>query len=133
MIIFEVEDLGFNTRQRINKLKRNRKSLIDEFLEEIKKDKNLEPELGELYATLEDTANGKMVPKNQFRKLRLSSKIKYSAFEAKSKHLRLYLFHDENGKIIVIGGKKVEQERDIEKLEKIIREYTEYKRIQKIK
>jgi hypothetical protein len=133
MIIFEVEDLGFNTRQRINKLKRNGKSLIDEFLEEIKKDKNLEPELGELYATLEDTANGKMVPKNQFRKLRLSSKIKYSAFEAKSKHLRLYLFHDENGKIIVIGGKKVEQERDIERLEKIIREYTEYKRMQKIK
>ncbi|HKR03975.1 MAG TPA: hypothetical protein VJY62_05000 [Bacteroidia bacterium] len=131
MVIFEVEGLGFNTRQRINKLKRNGKSLINEFLEEIKKDKNLEPELGELYATLEDTANGKMVPKNQYRKLRLSSKIKYSAFEAKSKHLRLYLFHDENRKIIMIGGKKVDQERDIERLEKIIKEHTEYKRIQK--
>ena len=82
---------------------------------------------------MEDTANGKMVPKNQYRKLRLSSKIKYSAFEVKSKYLRLYLFHDENGKIIVIGGKKVDQERDIERLEKIIREYTEYKRIQKIR
>lgn len=114
-------------------MKRNGKWLIDEFLEDVKKDKNFEPELGELYATLEDTANGKMVPKNQYRKLRLSKKLKFGAYEAKSRHLRLYLIHDEQGKIIVIGGKKTNQERDIERLEKIIKEFAEYKRNQKIK
>ena len=92
MATFEVRYVPeFETRQRVNKLIRNGKCLVDDFESEIRRDKNLEPELDELVATIEDVANGKMVPRNRYRKLRLSGKLPHTAFEVKSKHHRLYL------------------------------------------
>jgi hypothetical protein len=89
MATFDVRYIpDFETRQRVNKLVRNGKCLVDDFESEIRKDKNLEPELDEIVATIEDVANGKIVPRNQYRKLNLSGKLPYAAFEAKSKHLR---------------------------------------------
>lgn len=133
MISFEVKQIPeFETKQKVNKLIRNGKCLIDDFRDEIKKDKNIEPELDELVATVEDVANGKMVPKNQYRKLHLSSKLQYSAFEVKSKHLRLYLIHErDTGQIHILGGKKGDQDEDIKRVEKIIKEYSTFKQSQK--
>jgi len=54
--------------------------------------------------------------------------LKYSAFEVKSKHLRLYLINEkETGQIHILGGKKGDQDEDLKRVEKIIREYTEFK------
>lgn len=133
MISFEVKRITeFETEQKVNKLIRNGKCLVDDFWGEIKKDKNIEPELDELVATVEDVANGKMVPKNQYRKLHLSSKLQYSAFEVKSKHLRLYLINEKDtGQIHILGGKKGDQDEDIKRVQKIIREYTLFKQSQK--
>ncbi len=129
MTTFAVEHIPeFETRQRVNKLIRNGRCFIDEFQSEIEQDENLSPELYELTATIEDVANGKLVPKNQYRKLHLSKKLKYSAFEVKSKHLRLYLINEkETGQIHILGGKKGDQDEDLKRVEKIIREYTEFK------
>lgn len=129
MITFAVENIPeFVTRQKVNKLIRNGKCLVDDFKDEISKDANISPELDELVATIEDVANGKMVPKNQYRKLNLSTKLKYTAFEVKSKHLRLYLINEkETGQIHILGGKKGEQDEDIERVVRIIKEYTEFK------
>jgi hypothetical protein len=126
MITFEVRLIPeFETRQRVNKLVRNGKCLVDNFQDEIKKDKNIAPELDELVATIEDVANGKIVPKNQYRKLNVSDKLKYAAYEVKSKHLRLYLIHEKDtGQIHILGGKKGDQDEDIERVERIIKEYT---------
>lgn len=128
MINFEVIHIKeFETKQKVNKLIRNGKCFVDEFWDEIKRDKNIGPELDELIATLEDVANCKMLPKNQYRKISLSRKLKYSTYEVKSKHLRLYLFHEsKTGQILLLGGKKVEQEKDIKKVEKIVKEYTAF-------
>ena len=129
MAIFAVEHIPeFETRQKVHKLIRNGRCFIDEFENEIEQDENIAPELDELFATIEDVANGKMIPKNQYRKLHLSKKLKYSAFEAKSKHLRLYLINEKDtGKIHILGGTKGDQDEDIKRLEKIIKEYTEFK------
>lgn len=118
----------FATRQRVFKLLRNDKSLIDNFLAEIKNDKNLEPELGELYGIIENAADGLQLPINKYRALKVAKNLKYKPFEAKSKHLRIYLFQErETGMIIIIGGKKVEQPNDIKRVEQIIKDYTLFK------
>ena len=66
MTIFEVRHIQeFETRQRVTKLIRNGKCLVDDFKDEIQKDKNIAPEWEELVATIEDVANGKIVPKNR--------------------------------------------------------------------
>lgn len=129
MPIFVIANLPeFTTRQKVNKLFRNGKCLIDEFKTEIETDNNIAPELDELFATIEDVANGKRVPPNQYKRVHLSSKLKYSPYEVKSKHLRLYLIHEkETGQILILGGKKGDQDEDINRLEKIIKEYTLFK------
>lgn len=131
MPTFEVRHIpGFETRQKVNKLVRNGRCLVDEFENEIRRDSNIAPELDELVATIEDVANGKLVPKNQYRKLRLSNKLQYSVFEVKSKHLRLYLIHEKNtGQLHILGGKKGDQDEDIKRVEKIIKEYTVFKQL----
>ncbi len=113
----------YPTKHPVGKLVRDGKVLPDDFFDEIKKDNNLEPELGELFAHVKTIANGYRLPKNAFRILDLG-KLKYTVYEVKSSHLRLYLFQDK-AHIIVIGGKKGDQEDDLEKLKSIIKEYTQ--------
>ncbi len=108
--------------------------MYDEFYREIEKDRNLEPELYDLQAIIEDAANVKLLPKNKYRKLNLSRNLRLSAYEAKSKNLRLYLIHESiSGKIIILGGKKTTQVKDIKKVEKILREYAEFLKQDQIK
>jgi hypothetical protein len=100
--------------------------VLDDFIREIEADGNLTPELGDLYAIIEDVANCKAHPK--YKRLRLSDNLKFAGYEVKSKHLRLYLFHEKGtGQILVFGGKKTNQPKDIKRFEKLIREYTQYK------
>jgi hypothetical protein len=122
-------------KQRVGKLFREGKCLLTEFIDEIKKDKNLEPELGDLFAILKYVADGEkpLPPISKYRKLNLGGKSPYTGYEAKSASLRIYLFHDpDTGLVLVIGGKKVDQDKGIERLKKIIREYQEYKTKNKI-
>ncbi|HLG03472.1 MAG TPA: hypothetical protein VI731_07740 [Bacteroidia bacterium] len=132
MVNFVIQHIPeFTTRQRVNKLLRNGRCMLDEFWTEIRGDNNLAPELDELVATLEDVANGKWVPLNQYKKLHVSNKLRFAPFEAKSKHLRLYLFHErETGQILIIDGKKGDQDEDIKRVERIIKEYTMFKQTQ---
>lgn len=129
MITFTVQPIiEFKTRQKVNKLIRNGKCLIDDFLVNIKKDNNLSPELDVIIANLEDIADGKSLPKTRYRRLNLSSKLKFTPYEVKSSNLRIYLIHEkETGQILIIGGKKSTQEKDLKKLEKLIKDYTQFK------
>lgn len=128
MIIFTKEKiLAFRTRQDVYKLVRNGKCLLDEFVKDIKEDKNLEPELSDLFANIEDVANGELLPYNRYKILKLG-KLPFTAYEAKTKSLRLYLFHERNtGVILIIGGKKTEQDEDLERIKRIIKEYSSFK------
>ncbi len=124
----------YKTSVRVFKLIREQHCFYDDFVEEIALDKNLERELYDLDAIIEDAANGKLLPAGRYRKLRLSAKIKYSAYEAKSKHLRLYLIHEyETGKILILGGKKTTQDKDLDRLERLLKEYHEFTQQQKNK
>lgn len=128
MVRFAIEHIQeFDTIVPVNKLIRNGKSLMDEFVTAIKKDKNLSQELGDIFAIIEDVANQKRLPLTRYRKIVVPKKFKFKPYEAKSKHLRFYLFHDnETGQVIVMGGKKSDQKRDIENLKTIILDYTNF-------
>lgn len=133
MSTFEVQKIcDFETLQPVNKLIRNGKCMFDAFVKAAKSEEKLEAELGELYAIIQYVASRKTpyLPKQKFRKLHLKKKLKYTGFEAKSKHLRLYLFMEkETGIILVFGGKKGTQEQtDLELFEKIIKDYTQFKK-----
>lgn len=129
MITFTVELVpDFVTRQRIYKLRRNGKCMADEFIEEIMTDSNLAPEWDDIKAVLVNVANGLLAPPSRYKKLRIGEKLKYSVFEAKSRHLRLYLFQEkETGQIMIVGGKKARQKRDIARVIEIIKEYASFK------
>lgn len=113
-----------STIQRVYKLIRDGKCLLDAFIEE-HEDSNLEAELTAIYQIIEDVANCKVHPK--CKKLQLG-KSKIHGYEAKSKHLRTYFFHEKGtGQIVVIGGTKKNQAQDIDRFKKIIKEYQRFK------
>lgn len=118
----------FETKQSVFKLLRNGKCHFDKFFEEISIDKNLAPELGDLFAIIRHVANdstSNLPPTKKYRKLNLGSKLKYNAYEAKSDHLRLYLIQERGtGLIFILGGKKKNQTRDLEHLKSLIKEFS---------
>lgn len=112
-----------NTRIAIFELCKNDESLFQQFCDEIEQDGNLIDELAGAIRIVEDTSNLKLSPKTKFRPLE-ATKLPCKFYEAKYKSIRIYLFHEENtGRIIVIGGKKGNQDEDIKRAKRIIREY----------
>lgn len=49
-----------------------------------------------------------------------------SLYEIKTADLRVYLFRDPNGAIVVLGGKKSTQVRDIKRFRNVAKEYYNY-------
>lgn len=129
MTIFTLAKVdAFDTSSTVWKLLRNGRCYVDEFLEEVKKDKNVRQEWLEMIATIYDAASGKLLPKKRFRKLSLAKSFAFQAYEVKSFSLRLYMITEyKTGKILVCGGRKKTQLKDIERLIRIIKEYTHFK------
>jgi hypothetical protein len=129
MTIFTLAKVqAFETSSIVWKLMRNGRCFVDEFVEEVKKDKNLRPEWLEMIATIHDAASGRLLPQKRYRKLILSKSFVFQAYEVKTYSLRLYLITESNvGKILVCGGRKKNQIKDIERLKRMIKEYTHFK------
>lgn len=102
------------------------KCLFDEFWEQINKDGNMQTELRSISAMFQNFANGLNLPGAKYHLLKNIP----NAAEFKTRHLRVYVFHDtETGKIVILGGKKTNQAKDLKKLEKIITQYNKDKKI----
>jgi len=111
------------TKIDVFELCKNNESLFKSFFSEIEKDGNLLNNLAGAIRIIEDTANLNRRPKTKFRLIE-GHKLKCKVYEAKSGSIRIYLFHEENtGRIIVSGGVKDNQKKDIKKILKIIKEY----------
>lgn len=116
-----------DTKIDVYELCKNGSSLFEEFFKEIENDGNLISNLASAIRIIEDTANLKLRPKKQFRQIQGHS-LKCKIYEAKSGSVRVYLFHEENtGRVIVTGGHKGDQNEDLKRIEKIIREYNDEK------
>ena len=104
------------------KLVKNKKCFFDEFEKEITKNNNLKKEFAKLLMQMEWHAKGERLPIEKFRNIQDK---KYSGifFEFKTKHLRVYTVCIENGKVVIIGGTKNTQEKDIIRFKHIAKEY----------
>ena len=108
---------------RIYKLIVNSYCEFDEFESEIRNEGSYVSELVTIQARLQDIANGKLLPREKFRNITPKKELQ-KEYEIKTRHLRVYLFHEEKtGRIIVCGGKKGTQDKDITHFRRIKKEY----------
>ncbi|GAF02480.1 hypothetical protein [Saccharicrinis fermentans] len=110
-------------KQDIYKIQIDDECLFDNFEDEIEKRGQYEEELNSIYSLIEDVANNKLLPKTKFRDISISKKDTVKEYEFKSKHLRVYPIKASNGKIIIMGGYKNNQKKDIKKFRSIKSEY----------
>lgn len=95
----------------------------DVFEIQIKTEGSYSSELITIQSRLQEVADGKLLPKEKFRNITPKKEL-LKEYEIKTRHLRVYLFHEEKkGRIIVYGGKKVTQEKDIVHFRRLKREY----------
>ncbi len=109
------------------KLEVDGKCPFDEFWKEIENDGNMSKELNTIQARMGQIANMVHIPGDKYHKLE-GNNDERTEFEIKTKNLRVYLFHETGtGKIVVIGGKKKDQMRDIEQFRNLKSAYKNYK------
>ena len=92
MVIFDIEYLHeFGGFMPVGKLLRNKKCMMAKLENSIQKDNLLKREWPVLMALLSDMSNRLTLPVTCCRKLRLRTCPGLSAFELKSRYLRLYV------------------------------------------
>jgi putative component of toxin-antitoxin plasmid stabilization module len=95
----------------------------EDFESQISSEATFTSELITIQARLLDIANGRLLPKEKFRNITPKREL-VKEYEIKTRHLRVYLFHEEKiGRIVVCGGKKVTQDKDIVHFRRIKRNY----------
>ena len=110
-------------RLKIFKLLVNNNCEYDEFESQIKTDGSYSSELVTIQIRLQEIADGKLLPKEKFRNITPKKELA-KEYELKTRHLRVYLFHEEKtGRIIVCGGKKITQQKDLNHFRRIKKEY----------
>ena len=123
MSIFALKRIeSIDSKQSIDKLIINDNCQFDEFEEDILKDKKYNNELGMIYQYIEYVSNGGSLPINHFNDI-TPKKEKVKEYEFKTKHLRVYAIKQKNGKIIILGGYKNRQKKDINKFRAIKKQY----------
>lgn len=102
-------------------------SLFERFVDEIKDDNLLFSKFAGAIQTIEQSANLIRLPKAKFRLIQ-GHNLDCKVYEAKNGFIRIYMFHEEHkGRIIVTGGLKNDQEKDINKVIGIINRYYDEK------
>ncbi len=110
-------------RFKIFKLFVNHRCEYDEFERQIETEGSYSSELVTIQTRLQEIADGKLLPKEKFRNITPKKEL-VKEYEIKTRHLRVYLFHEENtGKVVVCGGKKTTQQKDINHFRRIKKEY----------
>lgn len=110
------------------KLEINGKCQFDEFWGETEESGNLKSELRKAQTIMQEVSDNKFLPKTKFRNITPQNET-LTEFEIKTKHLRIYLFHEKHtGRIIVYGGKKTSQKKDIKRFRNIKKEYFDSKK-----
>lgn len=105
-----------------SKLVKDNRCFFDEFENEITKNNDLKKEFARILALMERHAEGHQLPSTKFNNIK-DGKYHGIFWEFKAKHLRVYTVCIENGKVVVIGGTKNTQEKDIFRFKQIAKEF----------
>lgn len=76
-----------------------------------------------IYLYMDSVANMKSLPHSKFHPLDTNNADGYREYEFKTKHLRVYVIKQHGGKIIVMGGYKNSQKRDIASFRALKKQY----------
>jgi len=107
-----------NCLQSIVKLEVEGSCYFDEFQEDVyKSGSQYVTELGMILQYIERDGNGQGVADK--KKDITPQKTKIKEYEYRTKHLRVYAIKQKGGKIIILGGFKNRQKKDINKFRKI--------------
>jgi len=105
------------------KLLENEKCLYDDFWKEMGKSGNQSKSLDKIQSIIVRISLGEKVPPDWFKELKhRESDDPHKDYEVKADRLRVYLFQDDEGKIIVLGELKKgskEQSKSIAKMREI--------------
>ena len=116
-----------NGKIRLFKLIINGLSPYDGFEEQIRHDGNLVKELNTIQTRLQQITNGLLLPETKFKKLK-GCKDEHTEYKIKTHNLRVYLFKEaKTGNIIVFGGRKNTQSKDIHHFRKLKKAYLAFK------
>lgn len=116
-------NVSSNTKISVFELCINDNSVFQSFVDDVEGDHNLEGDFFGAIRNLEHAANLKRLPKTKFREIK-GIDIKGKLYEAKYGSVRIYHFHEEHtGRIIVLGGLKTNQTKDIKSTVKTIKHY----------
>lgn len=96
--------------------------LFDDFENQIESEGTYKAELNTIQARLIQIANLKTLPKTKYKDI-TPDKESVKEYEIKTENLRVYLFRDPRGHIVVLGGKKSKQKKDIKKFRNMKKEY----------
>ncbi|MEI9919004.1 MAG: hypothetical protein WDO14_09420 [Bacteroidota bacterium] len=94
---------------------------FDEFINEIEHQGNLRKNLLSVFAIMDQIANLKFLPQSKFKDI-TPKKEAIKEFEIKKGDLRVYLIKEEEH-ILILGGKKNSQAKDIHKFRSLKQRY----------
>lgn len=107
-------------KQVFDKLVVNGVAPFDVFIEKL--ERIYKKELKSIYAYMDLHSNLVRLPSSKFHALN-ESKDGVKEYEFKTKHLRVYVIEEPGGKIVVIGGKKSTQPKDISEFRRLKTDY----------
>jgi len=103
------------------KLKKQDSIQLDDFEKELDASPKYKKEYLKILSWMDLYSHGELVGKEKFRKLD-HEKNPYALFEFKSKSLRVYGMGCPGGELIILGGYKNRQIKDIKRVRKIAQE-----------
>jgi putative component of toxin-antitoxin plasmid stabilization module len=121
-----IEIDAIDGRIKFYKLFYNSTCEFEDFWNEHLQNSNLKGELIKIQTTMQQISEMKLLPEQKFRDITPKNDT-VKEYEIKTKHLRVYCFHQEKfGRIVVTGGiKSNKQQGDINRFRSIKREYLE--------
>ena len=99
------------------KLIKNGKCQFDEFIDQLEKFGNMDTDIEAIFNIINRKANGHDVPPTMFKQLHGNENVK--DFEVRKGAIRIYVAKYLNGYLIILGGLKPDQDRDIDKMRTI--------------
>jgi len=108
----------------VHELCKDGESLFNKFADEIVKDANLISKFAKVISIIEHSANRMKMPQTKFKQLEVGKQVSCKVYEAKAGIIRVYMFAEKHtGRIIVLGGKKNNQDKDIKLVIRTIKDY----------
>ena len=127
MSTFALEEIeAVKGKQAFHKLVIDGECPLDKF--ELEIEACYRSELTGIYSIMNQVANLKSVPHTKFHFFD-KTKGEYREFEFKSKHLRIYGVTQADGKVIITGGTKAAQEKDVTLFRKLKNDYINSKQL----